>query len=108
MSMSAFAAGLLVFGLVGFSGDAPQGPPKPDAKDITPETRVDPDPKGDEREPLGRLMIGLRLHGPRFLMRGDGTKESPFVMDLPLGDLLKVRIIYPCVHPSPLSQGALF
>ena len=40
-------------------------------------------------------MLGLRLHGPRIKFQGEGTLERPLIIDLPLGDLLKIRIISP-------------
>jgi hypothetical protein len=97
--MSLFPAALIAFSLLGAGDEAPANPPKGDA--VTPETRVEPKPADGDREVHGLFMVGLRLHGPRFKIQGEGTRDKPFILDLPLGDFLKIRVVAPDLAPFP-------
>jgi hypothetical protein len=95
--MARFSIALIALCLMGAKDEAPANPPG--TGEIAPETRVEPKRSDSAPELRWRLMIGLRLHGPRFSVQGDGTKNWPFLLDLPVGDFFKVRIVMPCVFP---------
>jgi hypothetical protein len=97
--MPLFPAALIAFSLLGAGDETTPNPPKDG--EIAPETRIEPKTSDSDREIHGRFMLGVRLHGPRFKIQGEGTREKPFLLDLPLGDFLKIRIVTPDVSPCP-------
>jgi hypothetical protein len=103
--MPLIPAALIAFSLLGAGDEANSNPPK--GSDLAPETRIEPKPIGGGREVHGRLLLGVRLHGPRFQIQGEGTRMKPFMLDLPLGDFLKIRVVTPYVDPCP-PDGNLY
>jgi hypothetical protein len=101
--MSLLSTALIAFSLLGATDELPANPRA--GGEVAPETRVEPRP-AEAPEPHGRLWIGLRLHGPRFQIQGEGTKDRPFLLDLPLGDFFKVRFVMPGV--SAPTDGNLY
>jgi hypothetical protein len=103
--MTLFSAGLIALSLLGALDEAPAN--SCGGGGIAPETRVEPAKPEDVPGSHGLLMLGLRLHGPRFQIQGEGTRERPLIIDLPVGDLFKIRIVSPNVR-CPLDDGNIY
>jgi len=104
--MPFLSASLIALSLLSATGETPSNPAQPGA--IVPETRVERKATAAAKEPLGRIVIGLRIHGPRFRLQGECTREKPLLIDLPLGDFFKLRVVYPAFPRTPLTEGGLY